>query len=61
MNPARNQSKETLIDEIIKSIESVRYGYVQIIIQNSKVVQINKMEKIRLDKKGGGIEDNNLG
>lgn len=53
--------KENVISEILKSIGSIRYGYVQIVIQDSKVVQIDKTEKIRLDKKGGGFEKNNLG
>jgi len=41
--------KEKLVGEILKSIESIRYGYVQIIIQDSKVVQIEKTEKTRFD------------
>lgn len=43
-------------EEILKAVESVKFGNVQIIIQDSKVVQIDKTEKIRLDqnsKKGG--------
>lgn len=41
------------------AIKSIKYGDVQIIIQNSKVVQIDKTEKIRLDeqrlKSKGGV------
>lgn len=40
-----------VLKEIINAIESIKYGYVQIIIQDSKVVQIDKMEKIRLTQK----------
>jgi hypothetical protein len=39
------------IDEITKSIKSIKFGQVQITIHNSDVVQIDKIEKIRLDKK----------
>lgn len=41
---------EKLLQEILKALKSIRYGYVQIIVQDSKVVQIDKTEKIRFDK-----------
>ncbi len=34
--------------QIIEAVRSVRFGQVQIIIQDSRVVQIDKTEKIRL-------------
>ena len=37
-----------LIRQILAAIQSVRYGQVQIIIQDSRVVQIDKTEKLRL-------------
>jgi hypothetical protein len=33
---------------ILRAIQEIRYGSVQIVIQDSKVVQIEKLEKIRL-------------
>ncbi len=39
--------EEFPLDEIVKALKSVRYGCVQIIIQDSKVVQIERTEKIR--------------
>jgi hypothetical protein len=33
---------------ILRAIRDIRYGSVQIVIQDSKVVQIEKVEKIRL-------------
>jgi len=39
------------IDEITKSIKSIQFGQVQIIIHNYEVVQIDKIEKIRFEKK----------
>ncbi|MCR4586416.1 MAG: YezD family protein [Lachnospiraceae bacterium] len=36
------------LEQIRKLIESVRYGAVNIIIQDGKIVQIDKNEKIRL-------------
>jgi len=38
------------IDEITKSIKAIKYGQVHITIHNSEVVQIDKIEKIRIDK-----------
>lgn len=54
------ESEKRLISQILKALRSIRYGYVQIIVQDSKVVQIDKTEKIRFDKEdfnkleGGG-------
>lgn len=33
---------------ILRAIREIRYGSVQIVIQDSKVVQIDKVEKLRL-------------
>lgn len=38
------------VEEIVKAIQAIRYGYVQITIQDSRVVQIEKTEKIRMDR-----------
>ena len=46
---------EKLLFQILKAIKSIRYGYVQIIVQDSKVVQIDKTEKIRFDKEDYSI------
>jgi len=39
---------EEELERIRKLIESVKYGSVNIIIQDGKIVQIDKNEKIRL-------------
>ena len=39
---------DDLIRRILEAIQSVRYGQVQITIQDSRVVQIDKTEKLRL-------------
>ena len=46
------ESEKKLLSQILKVLRSIRYGYVQIIVQDSKVVQIDKTEKIRFDKEG---------
>lgn len=44
------QKERELLNEILLAIRSIRYGHVQIVIQDSKVVQIDKTEKVRLDR-----------
>jgi hypothetical protein len=41
---------EKVIREIVRSIKVVSYGSVEIVIQNSRVVQIERKEKLRLDR-----------
>lgn len=45
--PGRPEDPEVL-RRIAEAIQSVRYGQVQIIIQDSRVVQIDTTEKVRL-------------
>ncbi len=44
------ESEKKLLLQILEALRSIRYGYVQIVVQDSKVVQIDKTEKIRFDK-----------
>ncbi|HVP79737.1 MAG TPA: YezD family protein [Thermodesulfobacteriota bacterium] len=44
------ESEKAFLFQILKGLRSIRYGYVQITVQDSKVVQIDKMEKTRFDK-----------
>lgn len=37
-----------LLDRVLAAVSSIRYGSVQLIIQDSKVVRIEKVEKIQL-------------
>jgi len=49
MKPVRNLDESTL-RRITQAVESIRYGTIQIVIQDSRVIQIEKTEKIRLDR-----------
>ena len=40
--------REVPVDDIRRAIESIRFGTVQIVVQDGRVVQIDKTEKIRL-------------
>lgn len=46
------ENEKKLLLQILKALKSIRYGCVQIYIQDSKVVQIDKTEKIRFGKEG---------
>ena len=55
MNTERHHSTKQGLSEdaevlrqIIEAVRSVRFGQVQIIIQDSRVIQIDKTEKVRL-------------
>lgn len=66
MEQTKNNKKiscEKNIKQVLSIIEdllrNIKYGYIQITIQDSRVVQIDKTEKLRLDgknsrSKGGG-------
>lgn len=43
-------SKDELIT-IKTMIESVKYGTISVIVQDGKIIQVEKNEKIRLDRK----------
>ena len=51
---SENQDK-VLILQVLEAIRSIKYGCVQITIQDSKVVQIDKTEKIRMRRPREGI------
>jgi hypothetical protein len=39
-----------LLKEIVGAIEGIRYGSVEIVIHDSRVVQVERREKVRLPK-----------
>lgn len=43
------KNEEEIVVQILNAIKGIRYGYVQITVHNSNIVQIDKTEKIRLD------------
>ena len=48
INIREKKEEEQLIPQIFKALKSIRYGYVQITVQDSKIVQIEKVEKFRV-------------
>ncbi len=47
---AITSNERAALEEILQSIRKVKHGYVQIVIQDFKVVQVDTLEKKRLDK-----------
>lgn len=43
------KDEEEIIAHVLKALKGIRYGYVQITVQDARVVQIEKAEKIRLN------------
>ncbi len=42
---------ESWLDVVQQQVKSLRYGVVQIVVHDSRVVQIERTEKVRLDRK----------
>jgi hypothetical protein len=56
----KNIVNDAITKEVIEAINNLEYGQIHITVHNSKIVQIDKTEKVRFDdiwtiEKGGGI------
>jgi hypothetical protein len=47
---SRTAQLEQAIGEIVRAIKSVSYGSVEVVIHNSRIVQIERKEKLRFDR-----------
>ena len=48
-NELVDETLRQMTQQIIRALQDIRYGSVEIIIHDSKVVQIERKEKIRID------------
>lgn len=48
--PAPSAQEQAVLAEVLSAIRAVRYGYVQITLQDARVVQIDTLEKKRFDR-----------
>ena len=53
LQPESDQNNE-ILRRIANAISGVRFGSVEVVIQDSRVVQIERKEKFRFDKTGRG-------
>lgn len=49
-------NEKKMLAGIFRAITSIRYGSVEITVHDSKVVQIDKTEKIRFDRNAGDYQ-----
>ena len=54
IEPGQNPENDAILRQIASAISGVRYGSVEVVIQDSRVVQIERKEKFRFDKTGRG-------
>ncbi len=47
LNLSNHGDEEKIITQVVKALKSIRYGHVQITVQDARVVQIEKVEKFR--------------
>ncbi|ADU27245.1 YezD family protein [Ethanoligenens harbinense] len=48
MSDISSREREEIAEQLLQYIQSVQYGSVTVIIQDGKVIQIEKNEKVRL-------------
>jgi hypothetical protein len=51
-NQPESNPQDEVIRRIASAISGVRFGSVEVVIQDSRVVQIERKEKFRFDKRG---------
>ncbi|HXD90244.1 MAG TPA: YezD family protein [Candidatus Binataceae bacterium] len=47
---AGDEALAKALSEVARSVKSVNFGSIEIVIHNSRIVQIERKEKIRFDK-----------
>jgi hypothetical protein len=48
--PAAGSGEAKWLEMTVQQVKSLRYGVVEIVVQDSRVVQIDRTERLRLDK-----------
>ena len=48
--PGDGSSDQKWLDLVVQNVKSLRYGVVEIIVHDGRVIQIEKTERVRLDK-----------
>lgn len=49
------QTKQALVREILRAVESVRFGSIEITVHEGRVTQIETREKVRFTGRAPGI------
>ena len=64
LRPLRRDRPAQVVEEELRRIEpelllalsEIRFGSIEIVIQDSRVVQIERREKVRFDRQAGGSQ-----
>jgi hypothetical protein len=48
--PSANPADLKWLELVVQHVKSLRYGVVEIVVHDSRVIQIEKTERVRLDK-----------
>lgn len=46
-----SEAEKQFLSQVLKAVRSIQFGYIHIVVQDSKVVQIERTEKTRFDRK----------
>lgn len=46
--------EKAVFNEVLKALRQMSHGYIQLVVQDSRVIQIEKTEKLRLTKQSDG-------
>ena len=57
MLPDKNQTSANWLEIVRQNVQSLRFGVVQIVVHDSKVTQIERTEKTRLQSEKDDRED----
>ena len=53
VNAADGSTFQSALDLVVQSVSDIFFGSVSLVVQDSKIIQIEKLEKIRLCESGG--------
>jgi hypothetical protein len=51
-----SDSEAKWLELVVQNVKSLRYGVVEIVVHDSRVIQIEKTERVRLDRSEGRPE-----
>lgn len=54
--PAGGSDDLKWLELVVQNVKSLRYGVVEIVVHDSRVIQIEKTERVRLDKAESRVE-----
>ncbi len=48
--PVRGSGDSKWLDLVVQDVKSLRHGVVEMVVQDARVIQLEKTERVRLDK-----------